>query len=163
VTRMASDAPGPRTSANPFEGLRAKALGFRLPEGTARIIDVPDLHGLVVDWSVGSGVATVACMAEGSTSMYLSGGGGIIGAGGHDDVRLASSEVLSEASAARAYLDPATDVPLPTGGRLRFTVILDGGLRSAEVSLEDVKSGHPLFRLVEAFQRVVFVVRNHSR
>ena len=159
---MATDTPRPRTQANPFEGLRAKALSFRLPHGTARIVDVPDLHGLVVDWSVGSGVATVVCMAEGSTSMYLSGGGGIIGAGDHGDVRQACSEALAEASAARAYLDPATDAPLPTGGRLRFTVILDGGLRSAEVGLEAAGSEHPLSRLAAAHQRVVFVLRNHS-
>ena len=101
-------------------------------------------------------------MAEGTTSMYLSSGGGIIGAGRHDDVRMASAQALSEASAVRGYLDPVEDVPYPTGGRMRVTIILDGGLRSAEVSPDDIKPGHHLFGLASAHQRVVTALQNHS-
>src|SRR5688572_16670054 len=53
--------------------------------------DGDGIRAVVFDWGMGNGSATLVAFDDGTTSLYFSGGGGIIGAGAHDAVRRAAA------------------------------------------------------------------------
>ena len=53
------------------------------------------IHAVVMETGLDDGVATFACIRDGSASLYLSTGGGVIGGGQHESVREACLEMLS--------------------------------------------------------------------
>jgi hypothetical protein len=147
---------------------RATALAFTVVPTESRIPELLDVHGLVVDWGHGDFVTTTVCLADGSTSLYLSNGGGVIGAGEHDAVRSASLAALRTAASVRNHLEllgpsvPAAgrSVPLPDANAMRFTLLTTEGARSAEVSVEALTSDtpHVLSGLGDAVQQVLFEI-----
>lgn len=103
-----------------------------------------------------SGVASLVAFVDGTTSLYLSSGGGVIGAGGHEKVRSASETFLAEAETMLPLLTRATETPLPQTGRVRFYVHAIDGLLTAEADEEDLGHGrHPLSRLFHAGHAVI--------
>src|SRR5688572_16293166 len=82
---------GRRERADIYDGLRSMALGVD-PES----ISVPDgeqWSGAAVaamELDLAGGTATIVAIADGTVSMYLSSGGGVIGAGEHAAVRIAA-------------------------------------------------------------------------
>jgi len=59
--------------------------------------DHPDVSGLVVDIPAEGGFATVVALTDDTTSMYMSTGGGTIGAGGHQNVASTTQALLTAA------------------------------------------------------------------
>jgi hypothetical protein len=96
-----------------------------------------------------SGTATLVTFADGTTSLYFSNGGGVIGAGAHAAVRSASERLLATAEAQLADLEPATETPLPQVGRVRFYIRTFSGTLTAEAAEQALVSKHdrlsPLF------------------
>ncbi len=121
------------------------------------------LSGIVVDWGLEMAVATLVCMADGTTSLYYSSGGGVIGAGTHASVRRASDALL--ATAARSLTDIAApeDDTLPEAGFFRFHVPTPAGPRSATATVPELASGaHPLSPLFAAAQGVITAIREST-
>lgn len=83
-------------------------------------------------------VASLVAFADGTTSMYFSSGGGVIGAGDHEHVRVASQVFLDQAEAHVVKFSPTTEHPLPAPGRVRFYVRTFGGLLTAEADEDDL-------------------------
>ena len=80
---------------NPYNDLRNMALsatekqiGVELPKDETKI------YGLVMDWDLGEGTATLVTFISGDSSLYLSSGGGMIGGGGHENVKKVSTDFL---------------------------------------------------------------------
>src|SRR5689334_23317524 len=105
--------PKPKDPQGFYEGLRSLALDA-IEQGLARTnLDFPNVAGVVVDVPAdGGGIATFVALADGTTSMYTSTGGGTIGAGFHPPVADASRDLLHTVEQHRRA----------------FTVIGDGGL-----------------------------------
>jgi|HubBroStandDraft_6_1064221.scaffolds.fasta_scaffold97652_4 hypothetical protein len=80
----------PEMARNPFDGLRRQALGTSAetagfsPAPTGRVV-----YGAVMDWTLDRGLATLFGLEDGTGSLYLSSGGGVIGGGFHEPVRQA--------------------------------------------------------------------------
>jgi hypothetical protein len=111
-----------------------------------------------------TGAASLVCFADGSTSLYFSTGGGIIGAGEHETVRIAARRFLSVANDSVALLKIPTDHPLPELGRVRFYARTRAGLRGAEVAEDILGDGaHPLSRLFAAGHFVISAIRETGR
>ena len=70
---------------------------------------------VLMDWNVGGSVATLVAFDDGTVSLYLSSGGGIIGAGAHANVARAAAPFREQAHAILSKLSPATTFPLPAG------------------------------------------------
>src|SRR5215470_17118778 len=62
--------------------------------GIIRSQDNPNVWGVVMETGYPEGVATLVSLADGTTSLYLEGGGGIIGGGAHDNVANATKPLL---------------------------------------------------------------------
>jgi hypothetical protein len=108
-------------------------------------------------------VATLVVVIDGTTSLYFSNGGGIIGAGRHKSVATAASKFLQAAGSDKALMLPTTLYPLPRPHHTRFYFLSTSGAWTAEALEQDL--GHnreelsPLFHLAHA---VIAAVRQNS-
>jgi hypothetical protein len=105
-------------------------------------------------------VASLVTIADGTTSIYFSSGGGIIGAGEHQSVREASARLIALVDAHLDELEPTSAHPLPSEGRVRFYARTFDDLRTAEADEEMLGEGrHPLSPLFHAAHEVIATVR----
>lgn len=84
--------------------------------------------GLLMETGFDEGYITLISLAEGTTSLYFSNGGGIIGAGEHRSVRDAAGYFLS---GAQYFFDKATAVdsyPAPAAGEVKFYFLAFDGI-----------------------------------
>ena len=105
-------------------------------------------------------VASLVAFVDGTTSLYFSSGGGMLGAGTHESVRKASTMFLRFANEHVAKFAPASDYPLPEKGRVRFYVHTFDGVLTAERDEQDL--GHqrdPLWPVFHAGHAVIAAIR----
>lgn len=118
-------------------------------------------YGLIVDWHVGSGVATIVAYATGDASLYLETGGGIIGGFAHERVREAAMAAVREGGDLTG-LEPSTGAPgLPTQeGQVAITVLRPEGAWTLLVREEDLwNPGHPAHQVWMSTQAVITELR----
>ena len=120
--------------------------------------------GVLYEMGFENGAASVVSLADGTTSMYVSTGGGVIGAGRHEGVAQAAVALCEAAADHLDETEPAGEHPLPEDGRVRFTLLTTEGPRAADVSAGILEQGgHPLEVLHERGQAVLTEVRLASR
>jgi hypothetical protein len=157
----------PKQSDDPAavpQRLRAQALTC-----TAQDIGVgpsdagPRIFGILMETAYPEAVATLVVFTDGTTSMYFSTGGGVIGAGAHDSVRETHARLFAQAEALIDEFAPARDTPLPGPGRVRFYLRTFQGTLSAEAAEDDLGYGrHALSELFYAGHAVITAVREAS-
>jgi hypothetical protein len=94
--------------------------------------DLQSVWGALVEIGLNRGSATIVSLADGTTSMYTSTGGGVIGAGAHDGPARASRSLLVEIEKHLDLFPPADTCPLPGREAVSFVVLTFDGLRRAE-------------------------------
>jgi len=148
-----------------YLGLRAMALSPELDAVRVAESGAP-VQVALMELGTDEGVATIAAFEDGSTSIYYSSGGGIIGAGSHEPVRRAAAAFRQRAEASAGAFTPVGPTgpfPLPKPDRVRFYLRTAAGTRTAEVELEALVSDtHPLHRLFVAGMEVITAVRTHT-
>ena len=128
--------------ADIYRGLRDQAL-----QTTAQALKLPveagktQAYGVVTDWALNNGTATIVAFATGDASLYLSGGGGVIGGASHEKVRLAARSVIAAAAKRVGALTPASAYPVPATGQTRFTVLTTAGNYSGEFATDALGAG----------------------
>jgi hypothetical protein len=116
--------------------------------------------GLVMDWTLDDAVATVVSLADGTTSLYLSSGGGSIGAGEHPAAAAASISALRVAERMVDDVPEATESPLPDRGRTSLTLLTFPGLRRFEDDNAAFENGTSrLSPVANAMQAVIHEIR----
>jgi hypothetical protein len=140
------------TETNPFNGLRQRALTV-----DAKMIGISpgkgQIWGAIVDLGMDTGTATIVCFADGTTSLYLSTGGGIIGGGQHEAVRKVTRTFLAAASAQAAGFATASEYPLPAVGHVKFYLRRGADVLAADATEKELVSGkHALSPLFAAVQ-----------
>ena len=126
---------------NPYTDMRNMALGVTTDQlGVQLPADQTKIYGVVMDWDVGEGTATLVSFTTGDASLYLSSGGGFIGGGGHDNVIKATTNFIkkSERYLDRASLTEAT--PLPDKNGLTFYFLTNKGKFKATEQMENIES-----------------------
>lgn len=135
-------------------GVDAATLGLRPTTWHARV------WGIIMETGYPDGVASLVAFAEGSASLYFSGGGGIIGAGEHAAVREATQAFLQEADRHLAGFLPTAETPLPAVGRVRFYLRTFDGTLGGESSERDLADNrHPLSPVFYSGQSVITAMR----
>jgi hypothetical protein len=148
-------------SDSPYPGLRSlvltsdpAALGIRPSDR------YPSVIGLLTEFGAAGGSATLVSLADGTASLYTSGGGGIIGAGFNERVAQPTLRLLDAVQASLDLVPPATDTPLPSEGQVAFVVRTHEGLRRAEASSGELARGHhPLSPIFYAANEVLTQLR----
>lgn len=134
-----TEKPNQKDAADPFAvylGLRGIPLGEQ--GGPSEPFENSSVVAVLLDWGQPNGCATIAAMADGTTSLYTSTGGGVIGAGAHAPVREANRRLMLAAQEHLEEFSPTTEAPIPADGRLAVIIRTTEGLRRAEVSYADL-------------------------
>ena len=141
--------------------LREQALTVRPDElGLAPTTARQHVWGVLMELGYPQAVATLVALGDGTTSLYISTGGGIIGAGEHPPVRAAAERFLGAIESHLAGFQPAAETPLPQTGRVRFYVRTFTDTLGAEADEQDLGHGrHQLSPVFHAGHAVITEMR----
>ena len=153
----------PRGRADPevFAGLRSQLFGVDAAGlGIEPTEDLVQVWGGVMELGMPEGAATIVSLADGTTSMYLSTGGGVIGGGEHEHVAAASVHFLQRLEGELDQLPPDESIDLPGPDSVTFYAFTYRGRRRREEAEHALSSeDHPLFRLYAAGHGVITALR----
>lgn len=162
--RSSEPAKPPVQVANPpappetvYQGLRNMVLcGTRERFGLEATASPTEPWGVVMDWGVPNGTATVMALSDGSASIYLSGGGGYLGGQKEESVRSAALKAVETVREFQPRMRPTKDYILPATGEVIFYALTDEGVfTTAEQEMQLRDPAHPFARLGTAMQNIV--------
>ena len=159
-----ADAPRPRSGDEPraiYRKLRSKALRVDPSEiGLRPTADLPRVFGVMMETGYPEGCATLLALADGTTSLYLSPGGGFIGGGERPEIAATSKRFVRAAEEALDQLPPSRSESLPVNGRVVIRALTYDGHHVAEASEDDLGyDRHELSPLFYAGQDVITRLR----
>ncbi|MGE0115492.1 MAG: hypothetical protein AB7T07_11515 [Steroidobacteraceae bacterium] len=103
--------------------------------------DCPQVWGVMMELGEADVVVSLAALVDGSVSIYLSDGAGVIGCGLHPDVRLAAIKMLHVAEQAAGLCTPATEHPMPGANQVCFHLLTTHGILTGEASRAELDDG----------------------
>ncbi len=141
--------------AQSYLQLRERILNLNPTElGLKPSIAFPHAWGVIMETGYDAGSAMLVALADGTTSLYYSTGGGIIGSGGYSPVAEASKKLVSQADDYVRHYPATTDFPLPEVGQVKFYFMSYDGVRVAETTEDELTSGKrtlsPLYQHAQA-------------
>jgi hypothetical protein len=147
--------------AEVYVGLRGQALAVTRELLDPETASAGPLVALLMETGYPEAVATLVGLADGTTSMYFSNGGGMIGAGQHEDVAAATRRWLELGEQALDRLPEAPiEVHLPDEGMTQLVAVTETGRRAARAPEEELGGGgHPLSALFYAGHDVITAIR----
>jgi hypothetical protein len=153
--------PGDSSKGGVYSGLRARALSTRRSEvGITAPRPGAPVWGLLMEMGFSGATVTIMALADGTTSLYLSTGGGVIGGQGHESVREANAAFLETANRSREHLKPTASFPVPEVGRTLFYALTDSGVLTGGGPQDDLGNGrHPLSALFHSGNDVLTQLR----
>jgi hypothetical protein len=151
-------------SPDVYEGLRSEMLTLDPSSaGIAPSADLPRLYGLLMDMTYPNGSATLVAIADRTTSLYWSTGGGIIGAGRHERVARANRQLLRVAESHLDLFERSDATSLPALGQVRITALTYAGRLVVETPEDDLgHRRHPASPVFHAAHAVITAVRETS-
>lgn len=141
---------GKKVSGAPAEvyvGLRNQALCAEMLGGSDG--GVPEVWGVVMEFGIGDGFATLVALADGTASLYLSHGGGVIGAGQHEGPANAARTLVRAAADYVEGFGPTSEFPLPGPGQTAFYLRTQHGALTVSAPTNDL--GYNRHRLSPLF------------
>ena len=135
-------------------GITEKELGIELEENKTKI------YGVIMDWSIGNGTATLVSFISGDASLYLSSGGGMIGGQSHENVSKASKYFIEKAE---NYISKGTKTeinPLPNNDEVLFYFLTNKGKFVVKEKMENIENNKSeLLDLFEEGNKVISEIR----
>lgn len=144
-----------------YDGLRQQILDLDpAAAGLAASPELPTVWGLLMETGYPGGVATLVALADGTTSLYLSTGGGVIGGGEHRQVAAATRRLLGIVERHLGQMPPSADTGLPAVGRVALRALTYQGRHGAEAAEDDLGyQRHPLWPVFHAAHDVITELR----
>jgi hypothetical protein len=165
LIRARAISVGPKAEGAPSRAVTSE-LRDRLLKGAPADFSIePDgrVWGVLMDTGYPEVVATLVALADGTASIYLSSGGGVIGGGPHENINAAARHLVQMANDFISQMSPASEFPLPGAGRTRFYVLTTEGVVSFEAAEEELGAGsHALSPLFFAGHEVITGLRMAS-
>src|SRR5262245_42601959 len=124
--------------ADVYSTLREKILTLApAAVGIAPSDENPNVWGALMETGYPEAVASLVMLADGTTSLYLSTGGGTIGGGEHEMVAKTTQSFIKEAEKYFSGLPPTQAFPLPSVGKVRFYFLTYAGAYTTELDEEE--------------------------
>jgi hypothetical protein len=149
------------TSANGvYSGLRHQALSIKRSEIGLETTSEDPAWGVLMETGYDGTTVSLLALADGTTSLYFSNGGGVIGGQAHEEVRRANAAFLSEANHSLKQLKSCTSFPIPEPAHTVFYVFTDSGILTDNALESDLGyNRHPLSPLFHAGHEVITQLR----
>lgn len=140
----AQPAPGPEQdpSASLYKDVREMFLTIEPRQlKIAKSDAFPNVWAVMMETAYPEGTSMLLSFVNGETSLYLSNGGGTIGAGSKPNVEIASKMFVKEAAKYLKYVKPADSFLLPSDGKVRFYLRTFSGVLTAEAEEQVLGDG----------------------
>ena len=150
-----------QSSGETYSALRHQALSIQRAEiGIPAPPPEAPAWGILMETGYPEATATLLALGDGTTSLYLSSCGGVIGGHAHQNVRQANAEFVETANRNYQHLEITDSFPVPAEGQTFFYVLTDSGVFTGDGREEDLGLGrHPLSPLFHAGHRVITQLR----
>jgi len=152
-----------QTEQNHYDDMRKMAFSVTSEQLGLSGIDKNDVYGIVSEMDMNGATATVVTYLTGDTSLYLSTGGGFIGAGQHESIQKVVKKYVENG---QRYVEKATKVEkaeLPKSGMTNFNFLTENGIYSISKSLSELESGKSEFsNLFVELNEVISQIRMKS-
>ena len=125
--------------------LRNQVLSLKLDNIPSLLGPTSQIISVLTETGHEQGVVTLATVADGTTSLYFSNGGGMIGIGEHEEPRKVSLEFLALAEKFIPNAEPVTSFPLPTKGYTSFYFNTIKGVLAATAKENDLGNNRSPF------------------
>ncbi len=126
-----------------YDRLRSMVLTLKPADAGLSRSDFPHpVFALAMETGLPDGSYLLAAIADGTTSLYFSGGGGVIGGSEHENVRQASVRLLGAAQRFHQSGRLVTEFPKPEVGEVIFYLCTFDGLRACAGLEENLGSGN---------------------
>lgn len=144
-----------------YVDLRAQILGMA-QEGVSGGTTTAGPLAVMMDVGAKEHCYTFVAVADGALSLYFSNGGGVIGAGENPKLGAAAREFVEASGSVVSALEPATEFPLPSDGRVALYLVNAEGVWRAEENEKDLSEGrsrlshwfHEIHRMIALIRRV---------
>jgi hypothetical protein len=93
---------------------------------------VPHVWGVLMETGYLVGYASLVSLVDGTTSLYYSTGGGMLGSGEYTPVAEASKAFVAQAENYLQHVSLTDEFPLPGIGQVRFTILTYSGMFAGE-------------------------------
>lgn len=126
---------------NPYLDLRSIAFSSKAEELGLKDIDDDKVYGMIAEMDMNPGTMSVVSFLTGDTSLYLSSGGGFIGAGQHEEV---NKIIKEKVDGFQKYLLKAEKIEkpeFPKEGMANFNFITRNGIYSVSEKISELESG----------------------
>lgn len=156
-----AEEASPTAAAEASRELRSMVLALSAADlGLTRANYPREVWGMVMETRMQGGHYTLVALADGSTSLYYSTGGGVIGASAWPAVKDASRRFLDQGNRARDFGAAATSLEPPPPGRTRFFFLTFEGVQvgtAPDAAL--TKKNHQFAALFQAGHDVIAAIR----
>lgn len=154
---------GKKTEQNHYAEMRKMAFSVTAEQLGLNTIAKDKVYGIVSEMDMKGTTVTVVTFLTGDTSVYISSGAIIIGAGQHESVK---KVVIKYVENGQKYLDKATKTEktdLPNSGMTNFNFLTENGVYTISQSLSGLESGKSEFsNLFTELNKVITEVRLKS-
>ena len=130
---------------NPYYGLRKMVFSLNAESLGQENTNPNKPLCTVMEWEISNAIATLVSVIDGSTSLYLSTGGGVIGGGTHHNVEVASSAFREASEKYLSRMEKDNDFELPEKGHVCFYVVTTSGIYKYDGLEKDMISGRDEF------------------
>ena len=150
-----------QTADNSFNDLRNMALAMTPEQLNLRLPnDKTKVYGVVMDWDLGEGVATLVAFQTGDASFYLSSGGGVIGGGQHDNVKRATVAYVDKAQTYLSKTTKTETTSLPDKDGIKFYLLTNNGKFIAQEQMKNIENNSSAWlELFEEGNKVITELR----
>jgi hypothetical protein len=129
-------------------------------------IGIEQMDGRPIVWAVlfelgyPNGIATTVAIRDGTASMYMSSGGGVIGGAGRSEVAAEATRFVEAVEVDIEALEPTDQPPLPAPNRVAINARTFVGTRTGQAATAELTSGrHRLSTLYVAGQDLITQLR----
>ncbi len=123
--------------------------------------------GMMMETGYEVGTATLVALADGTTSLYYSTGGGMLGSPEYSPLAESSKALVSQANLYLSALTKADEIPLPSAGQVSFIFLTFTGKLSTAVEEKLLTNGHhplaPLYSQAHATLNHLRLLVNKKR
>jgi hypothetical protein len=151
----------PNSGTGIYRDLRQRALNLDPHDAGLRPTAVlPRVFGVMMETGLPEGCATLVGLADGTASLYLSSGGGVIGGGQHAEVAQAVRRFVQAAEESLDVMPAARRAELPAVGWVVLRALTYKGRHEVEVLEDDLGyDRHQLSPLFYAGHDVITMLR----
>lgn len=148
-----------------YSSMRKLAFTFKPEDMDINMGNDYQVYGAVVDMGVDANkIVTMICFIDGTTSLYFSEGGGIIGAGRHESVKNAVSTFLENSFLALPVTKHADNIDrLPAENQHTFYLFTKAGIFTITINIQDIEKCKEYQLLFSQSQIVLNEIRKASK